>query len=91
MITEERIKELAGQAIMEWWKANRWYDVNPWAGPSKEQIGELIRTIAVEAQEERRKELVEARELLREIEAIADNEAVVVMCQNYFEQLKERG
>jgi len=51
----------------------------------------ILCTVVTEAQEERRKELVEARELLREIEAIADNEAVVVMCQNYFEQLKERG
>ncbi len=84
MITEERIKELAERCAekIKYSTANK--GLSTW-------IKEYLNIATAEAQEERRKELVEARELLREIEAIADNEAVVVMCQNYFEQLKERG
>ena len=84
MITEERIKKL---------KEKYGYDVYLYARTLDEYekiMEQLIRAVAAEAQEEGRKELVEARELLAEIEAIADNSVVVDMCQNYFEQLKKR-
>lgn len=65
-----------------------------WHEDQLEMDRELYRTVMGTPpdemeREEKRKELIEARELLREIEAIADNEAVVIMCQNYFEQLKK--
>jgi len=83
MITEERKKELAERCAekVKYSTANK--GLSTW-------IKEYLNIAAAEAQEEGCKELVEARELLAEIEAIADNSVVVDMCQNYFEQLKKR-